>query len=125
MIAKQEKFVCRYQLASLVMLTFTLQFNTVCSICLPFSRAGYKLEAALNYFGIDVSGKRVLDAGISTGGFTDCLLQRGASCVVGVDVGYGQVPIIFSAYATRCLVTNLSFFSISCPCFLTSIGEQQ
>ena len=42
-------------------------------------------------FGIDVRGCRVLDAGISTGGFTDCLLQRGAASVVGVDVGYGQV----------------------------------
>ncbi|CAL8472092.1 g11634 [Coccomyxa elongata] len=54
-------------------------------------RAGLKLEGALDHFGLDVSGMRVLDAGLSTGGFTDCLLQRGASHVVGVDVGYGQV----------------------------------
>jgi 23S rRNA (cytidine1920-2'-O)/16S rRNA (cytidine1409-2'-O)-methyltransferase len=54
-------------------------------------RAGFKLEAALDHFGIDVAGLTVLDAGLSTGGFTDCLLQRGAKKVYGVDVGYGQV----------------------------------
>ena len=55
------------------------------------SRAGFKLEKALDHFGIDVTGFVVMDAGLSTGGFTDCLLQRGASKVYGVDVGYGQV----------------------------------
>ncbi len=55
------------------------------------SRAGYKLEYALDCFNVDVNGLVVLDAGISTGGFTDCLLQRGAAKVFGVDVGYGQV----------------------------------
>lgn len=55
------------------------------------SRGGNKLEAALDAFGIDVSGLRVLDAGASTGGFTDCLLQRGAAQVVAVDVGHGQL----------------------------------
>jgi 23S rRNA (cytidine1920-2'-O)/16S rRNA (cytidine1409-2'-O)-methyltransferase len=55
------------------------------------SRAGFKLAHALDTFGIDVTGKIVLDAGLSTGGFTDCLLQRGAAKVFGVDVGYGQV----------------------------------
>lgn len=54
-------------------------------------RAGYKLEKALDHFGIDVNGLVVLDSGISTGGFTDCLLQRGAKKVYGIDVGYGQV----------------------------------
>ncbi|KAL4435580.1 hypothetical protein ABPG77_002543 [Micractinium sp. CCAP 211/92] len=54
-------------------------------------RAGLKLEAALDHWGIDVAGKAALDSGLSTGGFTDCLLQRGAASVVGVDVGYGQV----------------------------------
>ena len=53
-------------------------------------RAGGKLAAALDAFGIDVSGVRALDSGLSTGGFTDCLLQRGAAHVTGVDVGYGQ-----------------------------------
>ena len=55
------------------------------------SRGGDKLDAALHDFGIDVTGARALDAGSSTGGFTDCLLQRGASAVVAVDVGYGQL----------------------------------
>lgn len=55
------------------------------------SRAGLKLEKALDEFNIDVRDLVALDAGISTGGFTDCLLQRGIKKVYGVDVGYGQV----------------------------------
>lgn len=55
------------------------------------SRGGEKLDAALERFGIGVRGRRVLDAGASTGGFTDCVLQRGADSVVAVDVGYGQL----------------------------------
>jgi 23S rRNA (cytidine1920-2'-O)/16S rRNA (cytidine1409-2'-O)-methyltransferase len=55
------------------------------------SRAGVKLDAALDRFGLDVAGRRVLDAGASTGGFTDCVLQRGASAVIAVDVGHGQL----------------------------------
>lgn len=55
------------------------------------SRGGEKLEGALERFGIDVKGLRALDAGASTGGFTDCLLARGAAHVVAVDVGYGQL----------------------------------
>lgn len=54
-------------------------------------RAGFKLEQALSHFAIDVQDKIILDAGLSTGGFTDCLLQLGARKVYGVDVGYGQV----------------------------------
>ncbi|ESW06304.1 hypothetical protein PHAVU_010G036400 [Phaseolus vulgaris] len=54
-------------------------------------RAGHKLEAAIEQLGVDVTGKVALDSGLSTGGFTDCLLQYGASHVYGVDVGYGQV----------------------------------
>src|SRR4029077_952571 len=53
-------------------------------------RAGLKLEKALESFGLDVNGFVALDAGIATGGFTDCLLQHGAKRVYGVDVGYGQ-----------------------------------
>lgn len=55
------------------------------------SRGGEKLDAALQGFGVDVQGMRVLDAGASTGGFTDCLLQRGAGHVVALDVGHGQL----------------------------------
>ena len=54
------------------------------------SRGGDKLDAALERFAIDVRGAVCLDAGCSTGGFTDCLLQRGAARVYAVDVGYGQ-----------------------------------
>ncbi|XP_043707006.1 hemolysin A isoform X1 [Telopea speciosissima] len=54
-------------------------------------RAGHKLEAAIEKLGVDVGGKVALDSGLSTGGFTDCLLQYGVSYVYGVDVGYGQV----------------------------------
>jgi len=55
------------------------------------SRGGEKLDGALDAFGVDVERRRVLDAGASTGGFTDCLLQRGAREVVAVDVGHGQL----------------------------------
>jgi 23S rRNA (cytidine1920-2'-O)/16S rRNA (cytidine1409-2'-O)-methyltransferase len=55
------------------------------------SRGGEKLDPALDAFGIDVRGLRCLDVGASTGGFTDCLLQRGASGVVALDVGRGQL----------------------------------
>jgi 23S rRNA (cytidine1920-2'-O)/16S rRNA (cytidine1409-2'-O)-methyltransferase len=55
------------------------------------SRGGHKLAGALDAFGYDPAGKRVLDAGASTGGFTDVLLKRGAAHVVAADVGYGQL----------------------------------
>ncbi|HEV2760232.1 MAG TPA: TlyA family RNA methyltransferase [Acidimicrobiales bacterium] len=57
------------------------------------SRGGEKLDAALDRFAIDVAGRTALDAGSSTGGFTDCLLQRGAEHVVAVDVGRGQLDL--------------------------------
>jgi 23S rRNA (cytidine1920-2'-O)/16S rRNA (cytidine1409-2'-O)-methyltransferase len=55
------------------------------------SRGGLKLEAALDHFSLDVQGRVVMDVGSSTGGFTDCLLQRGARRIIAVDVGYGQL----------------------------------
>ena len=55
------------------------------------SRGGEKLDHALEAFGIDVAGMAAADLGASTGGFTDCLLQRGASKVYAIDVGYGQI----------------------------------
>jgi 23S rRNA (cytidine1920-2'-O)/16S rRNA (cytidine1409-2'-O)-methyltransferase len=59
---------------------------------LPYaSRGGFKLAAALDAFGLDASGWTAADVGASTGGFTDCLLQRGAARVYAIDVGYGQL----------------------------------
>lgn len=59
---------------------------------LPYvSRGGLKLEAAINYFNIDVQNKIIMDVGSSTGGFTDCLLQKGTKKVYCIDVGYGQL----------------------------------
>ena len=55
------------------------------------SRGGLKLEEALDHWQIEVSGKICLDVGTSTGGFTDCLLQRGAARVIAVDTGHGQI----------------------------------
>ena len=68
--------------------------TTIISIKTPeryVSRGGLKLEHALSHFSSDVAGKRVLDIGASTGGFTDCLLQHGAAEVVALDVGQGQL----------------------------------
>src|SRR6202000_1417116 len=55
------------------------------------SRGGHKLEHALEHFCLDVTGLTAIDLGASTGGFTDCLLQRGAAKVFAVDVGQGQL----------------------------------
>jgi 23S rRNA (cytidine1920-2'-O)/16S rRNA (cytidine1409-2'-O)-methyltransferase len=55
------------------------------------SRGGVKLQGALEHFGLDPKGWTCLDVGASTGGFTDCLLQRGAARVIALDVGYGQL----------------------------------
>jgi len=57
------------------------------------SRGGLKLERAIEHWNIDVSGLACLDVGASTGGFTDCLLQHGASRVLAVDTGYGQIDL--------------------------------
>lgn len=54
-------------------------------------RGGLKLEAALHHWSIDLTGKFCLDVGASTGGFTDCMLQHGAACVLAIDTGYGQI----------------------------------
>ncbi|KAJ6329628.1 hypothetical protein OIU77_011157 [Salix suchowensis] len=76
-------------------------------------RAGYKLEAAIEQLDVDVAGKVALDSGLSTGGFTDCLLQNGASFVYGVDVGYGQVADKIRRDERVCVIerTNLRYLS--------------
>ncbi len=64
------------------------------AVPMPYvSRGGLKLDAALNHFRVQVVGRIALDVGASTGGFTDCLLQRGARRVLAVDVGYGQLDL--------------------------------
>ncbi|KAF3637763.1 putative haloalkane dehalogenase-like [Capsicum annuum] len=65
--------------------------KAVVEIMAEIPKGGHKLEAAIENLEIDVAGKVALDSGLSTGGFTDCLLQYGTSFVYGVDVGYGQV----------------------------------
>ncbi len=114
----------------------------------PFvSRGGVKLANALDVLGIDVRGRRALDVGASTGGFTDCLLQRGASHVVALDVAYGELdwrlrgdervtvvervnaralePAVLP-YAPDLIVVDVSFISLRkvLPAVLTCAAER-
>ena len=68
----------------------TAKLEVKCNQMKYVSRGGYKLEKAMDVFGIRLDGKICLDIGASTGGFTDCMLQNGASKVYAIDVGYGQ-----------------------------------
>ena len=67
------------------------EYNIVVKSMPYVSRGGFKLKKALDTFDINVEGRICFDAGASTGGFTDCLLQNGAEFVYAVDVGYGQL----------------------------------
>jgi 23S rRNA (cytidine1920-2'-O)/16S rRNA (cytidine1409-2'-O)-methyltransferase len=89
-------------------------------------RAGLKLEAALDHFGIDAEGKTCLDVGASTGGFTDCLLQRGAARVFAVDAGTNQLDwkLRHDARVTVMEKTNaryLGFDQIGAPVALVTM----
>ena len=84
------------------------------------SRGGEKLDAALERFAVDVSGARALDAGASTGGFTDCLLQRGAATVVAVDVGRGQLDWSLRQDARVVLLERTNLRSLTLP----EIGDE-
>ena len=91
------------------------------------SRGGEKLDAGLEAFGLDVAGATVLDAGASTGGFTDCLLQRGASRVIAVDVGYGQLHEKLRAdprvtRIDRCNVRSITGDLVGAP-FAVVVGD--
>ncbi len=91
---------------------------------LPFvSRGGLKLAGALEHWGIDVRGRACLDVGASTGGFTDCLLQRGAAHVIAVDTGFGQIAMKLRNDARVRLMerTNARLLEPGC---LVSGGEQ-
>lgn len=68
------------------------------------------MEAALERFEIDVTGMTCLDAGLSTGGFTDCLLQKGAIKVYGVDVGFGQVTEKLIARLVRMFTGSIKLY---------------
>ncbi len=93
------------------------------------SRGAYKLIAALDHFGLTVTGRYALDVGASNGGFTDVLLRRGAAAVIALDVGYGQLaehlrvdPRVSVMDRTR---GSLEIFVVAhwacghCPCFLS------
>ncbi len=77
------------------------------------SRGGLKLQAALDHWHIDVAGRACLDIGASTGGFTDCLLQRGAAQVTAVDTGFGQIAMKLRNDPRVCLIerTNARFLA--------------
>lgn len=83
------------------------------------SRGGLKLEEALKAFGVDPTGMRAVDIGASTGGFTDCLLQHGASCVVAVDSGHGQLSASLLADGRVKSIEGLNARTLS----LADIGE--
>jgi 23S rRNA (cytidine1920-2'-O)/16S rRNA (cytidine1409-2'-O)-methyltransferase len=111
------------------------------------SQGGLKLEKAIRAFGLDFQGKTVLDAGASTGGFTDCALQHGAARVFAVDVGEGQLAAALRAHpkvtvyektdvrqlsvaamggeAVDAIVADLSFISLTMvlPCFKQLLKE--
>lgn len=83
---------------------------------LPYaSKGGFKMSGALDDFGIDVQGKICIDAGACTGGFTDCLCQRGAERVYAVDVGFGQ---LMGKLRQNPHVVNLEKTNISDECLL-------
>jgi 23S rRNA (cytidine1920-2'-O)/16S rRNA (cytidine1409-2'-O)-methyltransferase len=111
------------------------------------SRGGIKLANALDTLGVDVAGRHALDVGASTGGFTDCLLQRGASHVVALDVAYGELALAlrddprvtvlerFNArglkpaalpYRPDLVVADLSFISLTkvLPALLACTGDR-
>ena len=81
----------------------------------PFvSRGGVKLANALDALGLDVAGRRCMDVGASTGGFTDCLLQRGASAVVAVDVAYGELDWRLRSDPRVTVVERVNARSLDC-----------
>lgn len=86
------------------------------------SRGGEKLDGALDAFGLDLRDARALDVGASTGGFTDCLLQRGASHVTAVDVGYGQLDWRLRNDARVTVVERTNFRLISDDAFAGPFG---
>jgi 23S rRNA (cytidine1920-2'-O)/16S rRNA (cytidine1409-2'-O)-methyltransferase len=103
------------QLVSKVGTSVSPDAELVCDLQEPryVSRAGFKLEKAIEAFGIVVKDCVCLDAGISTGGFTDCLLQNGASKIFGVDVGHGQVHEKISSNPRVVLLENTNLRNLT------------
>jgi 23S rRNA (cytidine1920-2'-O)/16S rRNA (cytidine1409-2'-O)-methyltransferase len=81
----------------------------------PFvSRGGVKLANALDALGVDVAGRHALDVGASTGGFTDCLLQRGAAHVVALDVAYGELALSLRSDPRVTVLERVNARSLEC-----------
>ena len=96
------------------------------------SRGGLKLEKAMNHFTISLEGKVCMDIGASTGGFTDCMLQNGASKVFSVDVGYGQFawklrqdPRVVCMEKTNILAASLNVMAESLPYRPLEVSERR
>ena len=92
------------------------------------SRAGLKLDAALSHIAVDVSGRACLDVGQSSGGFTDVLLARGATRVVGIDVGHGQLHPRLRADPRVTVLEGLNARTLEAaqlpqPCFDLVVGD--
>jgi 23S rRNA (cytidine1920-2'-O)/16S rRNA (cytidine1409-2'-O)-methyltransferase len=89
------------------------------------SRGGLKLEAALDGWKINLTGRTCMDVGASTGGFTDCLLQRGAAHVIAVDTGYGQIAARLRADPRVKLLekTNARYLSSEQLCEAGAVGD--
>lgn len=85
-------------------------------------RGGDKLDAALDRFAVDVAGSSVLDAGASTGGFTDCLLRRGAAIVVAVDVGHGQLDARLRADRRVVVLERTNVRTLDTEALTSSLG---
>ncbi len=79
------------------------------------SRAGLKLEAAMTVFGVEVTGKTCADLGANVGGFTDCLLQRGAAKVFAVDTGYGVLAWTLRKDARVVVMERTNALHVSLP----------
>ncbi|MGH8821272.1 MAG: TlyA family RNA methyltransferase [Rhodoferax sp.] len=89
------------------------------------SRGGLKLEGALRASGLAVAGRRCLDVGQSTGGFTDCLLQHGAASVVGVDVGHGQLHPSLLGDARVVCIEGVNARALKTTDFVAACADEQ
>lgn len=87
------------------------------------SRGGHKLEGALSHFHVDVTDKVCLDLGVSTGGFTDCLLQHGADHVIGIDVSYGLTDFKIRSHPKVSLIERTNVKALSVQDFKDTLSQ--